>query len=134
MTRDPAKATELQGTLKKLLLRYAPKRPAAPDQVSPATRALLGSLGYLSGGPKTTQNVGADPKDKLPVFQQYERCELLLADRRLDDAIALLSKLLASDPARTCWRAAISAPRMSTSSCTRRPRDLLRAGPQIGVA
>jgi arylsulfatase A-like enzyme len=99
LTRDSAKATELQSTLKKLLVRYAPKHPAAtPDQLSPATRALLGSLGYLAGGPKTSQNAGADPKEKLPEFQAYERCELLLANHHLDEAVAQLSKLVTADP------------------------------------
>ena len=99
MRRDPAKAAELQGTLRKLLIRYAPKRPASPDQVSPATRALLGSLGYLAAGPKTgTLSSGPDPKDKLAEFQLYERAQVSLFDRRLDEAIALLSRLLASDP------------------------------------
>lgn len=97
--RDPAKATEMQGTLRKLLIRYAPKRPASPDQVSPATRALLGSLGYLASGPKTgALSAGPDPKDKLAEFQLYERSQILLYYKRLDEAIALLSRLLAGDP------------------------------------
>jgi choline-sulfatase len=95
--RDPARASELQATLKKLLIRYAPKRPASPDQVSPATRALLGSLGYLAAGPKTGMS-GADPKDKLAEFQLYERAQVSLFDHRLDEAIGLLSRLLAGDP------------------------------------
>jgi choline-sulfatase len=97
--RDPAKVADLQATLKKLLLRYAPKRPASPDQISPATRALLGSLGYLAAGPRTgVQSTGPDPKDKLPEYQLYERVQLSLYYRRLDEAIALLSRLLANDP------------------------------------
>lgn len=97
--RDPAKVAELQATLKKLLIRYAPKHPSAPGEISPSTRALLGSLGYLAAGPRTgVQSSGADPKDKLPEFQLYERAQLSLYYRRLDEAIALLSRLLASDP------------------------------------
>jgi len=98
MVREPAKAAELQGTLRKLLMRYAPKRPSSPDQISPATRALLGSLGYLAAGPKTGQSSGADPKDKLTEFQLYERAQVSLYYKRLDEAIALLSRLLAGDP------------------------------------
>jgi choline-sulfatase len=97
--RDAAKVTEMQGTLRKLLIRYAPKRPASPDQLSPATRALLGSLGYLASGPKTgTLSSGADPKDKLAEFQLYERAQVSLFSRRPDEAIALLARLLAGDP------------------------------------
>jgi choline-sulfatase len=97
--RDPAKTADLQGTLKKLLIRYAPKRPSPPGEMSPATRALLGSLGYLAAGPRTgVQSFGPDPKDKLAEFQLYERAQLALYDKRLDDAIALLGRLLANDP------------------------------------
>jgi tetratricopeptide (TPR) repeat protein len=99
MLRAPEKAAELQGTLRKLLIRYAPRQTGSPDQVSPATRALLGSLGYLASGPKTaTTASGADPKDKLAEFQLYEQAQVSLFNRRLDEAIVLLSKLLASDP------------------------------------
>jgi arylsulfatase A-like enzyme len=96
--RESAKVTDLQATLKKLLIRYAPKRPASPGELSPATRALLGSLGYLAGGPRTGVEKGPDPKDKLPEFQLYERSQLALYNRHLDEAVALLSKLLAGDP------------------------------------
>ena len=97
--RDPAKVADLQATLQKLLIRYAPKRPSSPDQISPATRALLGSLGYLAAGPRTgVQSTGPDPKDKLAEFQLYERAQVSLYYQRLDEAIALLSRLLANDP------------------------------------
>jgi hypothetical protein len=97
--REPAKVADLQATLKKLLIRYAPKHPASPSEISPATRALLGSLGYLAGGPRTgVQSTGPDPKDKLPEFQLYERSQLALYEHRLDAAVALLSRLLAGDP------------------------------------
>lgn len=97
--RDPAKVEDLQATLKKLLIRYAPKRPSSPGEMSPATRALLGSLGYLAAGPRTgVRSSGPDPKDKLAEFQLYERAQLSLYYRRLDEAIALLSRLLANDP------------------------------------
>lgn len=98
MRRDPAKAAELQATLKKLLIRYAPKRTAGPGEISPATRALLSSLGYLAGGPKTgARNAGPDPKDKLAEFQLYERVELALSNQRRAEAVVLLSRLLADD-------------------------------------
>jgi arylsulfatase A-like enzyme len=102
IARESAKAGELQSTLRKLLIRFAPKRPASPDQMSPATRALLGSLGYLAAGPRTGASVGAstgaDPKDKLAEFQLYERAQVSLYYRHLDEAVALLSRLLAGDP------------------------------------
>ena len=99
MRRDTARAAELQATLKKLLVRYAPKRPASPGEVSPATRALLGSLGYLAGGPKSSlRSTGPDPKDKLPEFQLYEQSQMALYHRNLDEAVKLLNQILSADP------------------------------------
>ena len=99
------KATELQGQLAKLLARYAPKRPAAPGDQSPQTRALLDSLGYLSAGPRAALGAnGPDPKDRLPEFRLYEDAQVMLYDRRLDEAIATLTRLLARDPHNTLAR------------------------------
>ena len=101
--RDAAKAAELRQTLEKVLRRYAPQHPGqhAPQaaQVSAATRTLLQSLGYLASGPHSTSTaVGPDPKDMLPEFQLYERAQVSLYYKRLDEAIAILSRLLARDP------------------------------------
>jgi arylsulfatase A-like enzyme len=98
LLRESAKAAELKTVLNKVLIRYAPKQPASPDQISPATKALLSSLGYLAAGPKSATSSGADPKDKLPEFQLYERAQVALYQRKLDEAIALLNRLLISDP------------------------------------
>jgi arylsulfatase A-like enzyme len=99
------KAAELQGQLAKLLARYAPKRVAAPSDASPQTRALLDSLGYLSAGPRAALGgSGADPKDRLPEFRLYEDAQVALYERRLDEAIAILSRLLARDPHNTLAR------------------------------
>jgi arylsulfatase A-like enzyme len=99
------KAAELQGQLAKLLARYAPKRAAAPSDASPQTRALLDSLGYLSAGPRAALGGnGADPKDRLPEFRLYEDAQVALYGRRLDEAIAILSRLLARDPHNTLAR------------------------------
>jgi len=100
------KAAELQGQLAKLLARYAPKRAAAPSDASPQTRALLDSLGYLSAGPRAALGGnGADPKDRLPEFRLYEDAQVALYGRRLDEAVAILSRLLAATLT-TPWRAA----------------------------
>jgi len=94
---DPAKASALRADLRKLLAANAPKHPASPAAVSPRTRALLASLGYLSGGPKTA-NSGADPKDRLAEYRLYEDAQLALYNRQLDQAATILRRLLASDP------------------------------------
>jgi arylsulfatase A-like enzyme len=93
------KAVELEGQLAKLLARYAPKRPAAPGDTSPQTRALLDSLGYLSAGPRAALGAsGADPKDRLPEYRLYEDAQMALYNRRLNEALAILIRLLARDP------------------------------------
>lgn len=99
------KALEIEGQLAKLLARYAPKRPAAPRDQSPQTRALLDSLGYLSAGPRAALGGnGPDPKDRLPEFRLYEDSQVMLYNRRLDEAVAILGRLLARDPHNTLAR------------------------------
>jgi arylsulfatase A-like enzyme len=99
------KALELEGQLAKLLARYAPKRAASPSQQSPQTRALLDSLGYLSAGPRAALGgSGPDPKDRLPEYRLYEDSQMALFYRRLDQAIAILIRLLARDPHNTLAR------------------------------
>jgi hypothetical protein len=107
LSRDPSEATNLFGKdaasaaplrrrLESLLARYAPKQPAGRG-VSPETKAVLGSLGYLSAGPGGTGS-GADPKDRLPQFQVYEEAENHLLSGRIDEAISALNRILSQDP------------------------------------
>ena len=103
--REPARAHALKSDLRKLLVSRAPKQPASPAEISPRTRALLASLGYLSGGPRATGG-GAmpDPKERLPEYRLYERGQALLYDRRLEDAAAVFRQILARDPRNTLAR------------------------------
>jgi choline-sulfatase len=101
--KDSAKALALRSDLRKLLASRAPRQPASPATISPRTRALLASLGYLSGGPRPA-NSGADPKDRLAEYRLYEDAQLALYNRRLDQAAAILRKLLAGDPHNTLAR------------------------------
>jgi choline-sulfatase len=99
LDKNPAEARRLRGELGKLLAKYSAKPPPAPGNVTPETRALLGSLGYLAPGPGAKLNgSGADPKDRLPEFQLYERAMVHLYDRRLKEAVGALRQLLAGDP------------------------------------
>jgi choline-sulfatase len=105
LDKNPAEARRLRGELGKLLARYSAQHPPAPANVTPETRALLGSLGYLAPGPGVKLNgSGADPKDRLPEFQLYERAMVYLFDRRLNEAISALRQLLAGDPHNTLAR------------------------------
>jgi len=99
LDKNPAEARRLREELGKLLARYSAKQPAQPGNITPETRALLGSLGYLAPGPGAKLNgSGADPKDRLPEFQLYERAMVYLFDRRLNQAVGALRQLLAGDP------------------------------------
>lgn len=99
------KALELEGQLARLLARYAPKRPASPRDASPQTRALLESLGYLSAGPRATLGgSGPDPKDRLPEYRLYEDAQVAVYYLRLNQAVAILSRVLARDPHNTLAR------------------------------
>ena len=99
------KAIELREELAKLLTTHAPKHPSTPTEISPKTRALLGSLGYLAGGPRPAiETQGPDPKDRLPEFQLYDKALDYISAGRLDEAIATLQRLLARDPHNTLAR------------------------------
>jgi choline-sulfatase len=105
LDKNPAEAHRLRAELVKLLARYSAKQPATPSNITPETRALLGSLGYLAPGPGAKlSGSGADPKDRLPEFQLYERAMVYLFDRRMNEAISALRQLLAGDPHNTLAR------------------------------
>jgi choline-sulfatase len=97
--KNPTEALPLRRRLESLLARYAPKTTTS-DQVSPDTKAALGSLGYLSAGPRSVAS-GADPKDRLPQFQLYEKAENYLLSGNLDAAVATLKQILTQDPKNT---------------------------------
>jgi arylsulfatase A-like enzyme len=104
------KSSPLQAQLRDLLARYTPKAPAPAQAVSPQTKALLGSLGYLAGSPKpVSPSGGADPKDRLPELQLYEKSQVLLYYGRREEAIALLQRILKLDPQNTLARRDLGA-------------------------
>lgn len=101
--KNPAEAQRLRGELGKMLARGTKSAP--PGKITPETRALLGSLGYLAPGPGVKLGgSGADPKDRLPEFQLYERAMVLLYERRMNEAIGALRQLLVHDPKNTLAR------------------------------
>ena len=105
VAKNPAEAQRLRGELGKMLARNGTKRPGATGNITPETRALLGSLGYLAPGPGVKLGgSGADPKDRLAEFQLYERAMVLLYERRMNEAIIALRQLLARDPKNTLAR------------------------------
>jgi arylsulfatase A-like enzyme len=89
----------LQAELKKLLARYPPASAVSSAAASPQSDALLRSLGYtsgVSGAPR--DDSGADPKDRLAEFKQYNLASEAAAEGRPDRAIAILTAVIARDP------------------------------------
>ena len=97
--KGSAKAADLRGQLTKLMAQFAPRGLSASQAVSPGTRALLDSLGYLAPGPRgAVSGAAADPKDRLAEFRLYEAAWLEIYYHRPDAGIAKLRQLLARDP------------------------------------
>jgi choline-sulfatase len=90
-------ARPLETELAKLLAQFTPKRISGAPDILPQMRSTLGSLGYLSGG-ASAGGVGADPKDRLPEYNLYEKGIAALYGGRFDAAIASLRELIAHDP------------------------------------
>ena len=98
-TKGSSKAADLRSQLAAVMARYAPTGPAEKQEISPGTRALLDSLGYLAPGPRVA--VGGslvDPKDRLAEFRLYEDAWIQIYYHRPDAGIAKLRQLLAGDP------------------------------------
>ena len=105
ISKNPTEAQELRARLDKLLAHRPATLQAAHQDMSPATRSLLQSLGYLSAGPKTSSGRSApDPKDRLPEYHLYEQALTALYDRRMEEAIATFHEILEQNPYNTLAR------------------------------
>lgn len=101
--KNPAEAQELRIKLEKLVAQRKPQS-AHPD-ITPATRTLLQSLGYLAPGSKRNSDLAApDPKDRLPEYHLYEQALTALYDRRMEEAVATFHRILAQNPRNTLAR------------------------------
>ncbi len=115
--KGSARAADLRNQLAKLLAQHAPKKAAPTASQSPAARALLNSLGYLSAGPRTRGGgSGADPKDRLPVFRMYEAAQLQLYHHQMTQAIATLKQVLVLDPHNTLARRDLASTYVETGN------------------
>ena len=103
LARNSAKALMLQSKLRTLLTQHASRRQTQVADTSPETRALLSSLGYLSGGARPKLD-NSDPKDHIAELQLYERALDYLSRRRVDEAIATLRRILLRNPRNTLAR------------------------------
>jgi tetratricopeptide (TPR) repeat protein len=95
---DPGQASTLRTELANLLARYPRRMPAGVAEATPQAQKLL-SLGYLAPGPRTRlAGSGPDPKDRLAEYRLYERSMDAVTHRRLNQAVALLTEILGTDP------------------------------------
>lgn len=105
VAKDSGQALELRTGLEKLLAQRTPQEQAAHPDITPATRTLLQSLGYLAPGSKRNSDLAApDPKDRLPEYHLYEQALTALYDRRMEEAVATFSQILAQNPHNTLAR------------------------------
>ena len=92
---DEARA--MKARLDDLLARHVPKPRPAASEPSAHTRELLGSLGYTAGGKHAPQPQPADPKDRLPELEAYERGLTLLYSGHYEQAILELRRIALGD-------------------------------------
>jgi arylsulfatase A-like enzyme len=95
-------AAKLKAELANLLSRYT-KTPAA-SSAAPRTNTALESLGYAGGSPRRATGPTADPKDRLPEYNQFERALSAMYAGHIDPAIANFRKLVAQDAENTMAR------------------------------
>ena len=93
---QPDLARPLATQLAQMLAQFAPKRSSQAPDILPQMRATLGSLGYLSGGGRGGIS-GADPKDRLPELNLYEKGLAQLYAGHFDSAITTFRELIAHD-------------------------------------
>ncbi|HEY3120622.1 MAG TPA: sulfatase-like hydrolase/transferase [Vicinamibacteria bacterium] len=109
LQQDPSEATnvykanskradDMRQALEKLV--GAATAPA-PERRSldPDTLQRLAALGYVGNIDVNPQAVLPDPKEKLPLFAQMNTAKAAAQDERLDDAIAIMRRVLERDPA-----------------------------------
>ena len=84
-----------------------------------ATRARLEALGYVgsggagetppgsSGGESRGAPAGADPKDRVHLFNKYQEVATFIADRRDADAERVIREILGEDPG-NAWGSEVS--------------------------
>lgn len=90
---DRPKADQLRARL--LSPSHGERRPAAKP-VNPEVVARLRSLGYLGGTPSRPTS-GADPKDRLALYERYGRAVRLANSGGLPEAISEFRKVLKED-------------------------------------
>jgi choline-sulfatase len=95
---NEAVAATMRSELSRLMAAHARANPPAVHDSSLATKKLMESLGYLSGGArKPPLGREPDPKDRLAEYQMYDRALDAMYAQRLDRAIRGFLQVLAQD-------------------------------------
>jgi arylsulfatase A-like enzyme/Flp pilus assembly protein TadD len=86
--------------LASLRARLGRQNPLPHRVLDPGTLARLRSLGYVAGSADDSQSAeaGADPKDRIKDFSEYERALDLAGEGRIDESDVILKRLLARHP------------------------------------
>ena len=116
VTSQPAQARALKLRLESLETRDT-HRPPSP--ISPATREVLGSLGYTAGGAHFSAGRAADPKDKLAEHEEYEKGLTLLYTAQYSKAIAAFDRVLEQDAVNLPARCALGEAYFRSGKTTR---------------
>jgi arylsulfatase A-like enzyme/thioredoxin-like negative regulator of GroEL len=120
---------QVRGALSAALDRLTAGAGAAtPSAISDEDRKKLAALGYVGlQTPAAGSAAGADPKDKIHVFQGYRQATQLAAAQRFAEAAAVYQRLVGEDPGMTdVWLQLGEAFRRQG-----RPRDALAAYQQV---
>jgi arylsulfatase A-like enzyme len=97
--KDPSVATSLRSQLNQLLANYPALAASSGTSASPEVLEKLRSLGYVAyRAPAAASSKLADPKDKLPVFQDVLHATDLIQLGNFADARSVLSSLQRREP------------------------------------
>ncbi len=130
---NPAMDAKLRARLAEIMTRYTVRPAGATPAISAQRRRALESLGYLGGSRAGGGSSGADPKDKLPEYNLFEKALAAMYAGRHQEAVTGFRRLLAGDSrnslaryylADACLRAGQSA------SALREWENLLRMDPE----
>lgn len=96
-----AVAQTIQAQLDAIRQRTSSSKTALATAVDPQQEQKLRALGYVasSGNPAKKNTSAPDPKDKIEVANEMAESSLVLEEGRYQEAIAMLEKVVARDPA-----------------------------------
>ncbi len=104
-SQEQSITTKLKDELSKSYTDTNPSNAKGPDA---ETLEKLKSLGYIGATNASTKRSNADPKDKIGVWQKYERVSFLPNDKK-DEGFKILEELTAAEPENNFFRIALAS-------------------------